>query len=181
MPEREEGAAFFHPVTPETELGVVPPRPMGLQRGMLTGGFAEAQARNNAPRVMGLQPGMLTGGFVEAQARLNAPRVMGLNPDLLTRGFPGAHGLGIANPASENCAAKGGTLSIRQDAGGNATGYCTLPDGTTCEEWAFMDGKCGTPAVEQGYWDWVAGLNPLAVAGVAAATGFVGACIWRKR
>jgi hypothetical protein len=129
MPEKEEGAAFFQPVT----MGEVPPRPMGLQRDMLTGGFAEAQARLNEPRVMGLQPNMLTGGFAEAQARSSAPRVMGLNPELLTRGFPSTRGVGADAPPTS------------------------------------------------GYWDWVAGLNPWVVAGVSAAVGFGGTCLWRKR
>jgi len=42
MRHPEEGAAFFEPMTPELSgLGaMVPPRPMGLQRGLLTSGFA---------------------------------------------------------------------------------------------------------------------------------------------
>jgi len=131
MPESEEGAAFFQPMTFESEMGMVPPRPMGLQPDMLTGGFAEAQARNNAPRVMGLQPGMLTGGFAEAQARVNAPRVMGLQPGMLTNGFPGARGMGADD--------------------------------------------------ESGYVATVAAMNPWVVGGVAAALGFGGMCLWRKR
>jgi putative hemolysin len=154
MPEPEEGAAFFQPMTFESEMGMVPPRPMGLQRGMLTGGFAEAQAR------------------------VNAPRVMGLNPDLLTRGFPGAHGLGIANPASENCVAKGGTLSIVDTPQGQE-GMCTLPDGTTCDEWALFHGECASTG--SSYMDTVAAMNPWVVAGVAAALGFGGTYLWRKR
>jgi hypothetical protein len=51
--------------------------------------------------------------------------------------------VGMANPASANCIAKGGTVSVRDVAGGQA-GYCTLPDGTTCEEWALYRGECGT-------------------------------------
>jgi hypothetical protein len=68
MTYKEEGAAFLPPTRATGSM--VPPRPMGLQRGMLT------------------------DGFVEAQAQLNAPRVMGLNPQLLTQGFPGARGVG---------------------------------------------------------------------------------------
>lgn len=108
MPETEEGAAFFRPIT----MGEVPPRPMGLQ------------------------PGMLTGGFDEAQARLNAPRVMGLSPGLLTRGFPGTRGMG--------------------------TGDVTAP-------------------AEPSYMDKIAAMNPWVIGGVAAALGFGGACLWRKR
>lgn len=47
----------------------------------------------------------------------------------------------IANPASEHCIAKGGTLEI-VDAPEGQHGMCTLPDGTRCEEWAFMRGEC---------------------------------------
>jgi uncharacterized protein len=47
----------------------------------------------------------------------------------------------IANPASENCIAKGGTLEI-VDAPEGQHGMCTLADGTRCEEWAFMRGEC---------------------------------------
>jgi hypothetical protein len=112
MPQMEEGSVFFRPVTPETELGVVPPRSMGLQRGMLT------------------------GGFVEAQARSNAPRVMGLNPDLLTHGFSGARGMGADEAA---------------------------------------------PSAEPSYMDKIAAMNPWVIGGVAAALGFGGMYLWRKR
>ncbi len=53
----------------------------------------------------------------------------------------------IANPASVHCIRQGGTLVIRSDASGEV-GYCTLPDGTLCEEWAFLRGEC--PAVASG-------------------------------
>lgn len=55
-------------------------------------------------------------------------------------GGPG--GAGMANPASQNCRAKGGRLEIRADQKGNETGFCVFPDGSVCDEWAFMDGKC---------------------------------------
>lgn len=50
-------------------------------------------------------------------------------------------GAGIANPASENCVAQGGTLVIRQGDGGEV-GYCVFADGSECEEWALMRGEC---------------------------------------
>src|SRR5512135_2282819 len=55
----------------------------------------------------------------------------------------------IANPASENCVKKGGTVEIRQEAAGEV-GYCHFADGSECEEWAFMRGECqpGQPAAE---------------------------------
>lgn len=59
-------------------------------------------------------------------------------------------GLGIANPASENCVAKGGRLEVRGGTppGGllkDATaqyGVCIFPDGSECEEWKFFRGEC---------------------------------------
>lgn len=54
---------------------------------------------------------------------------------------PKPAGEGIANPASENCIKQGGKLEIRQEAKGEV-GYCQFPDGSECEEWAFMRGEC---------------------------------------
>ncbi len=48
----------------------------------------------------------------------------------------------MANPASTNCVNLGGSLEIREVAGGQA-GYCHMSDGRVCEEWAlFRDGSC---------------------------------------
>jgi putative hemolysin len=47
----------------------------------------------------------------------------------------------IANPASEHCVKQGGTLEIVDTPEGQQ-GICTLPDGTRCEEWAYMRGEC---------------------------------------
>ena len=44
---------------------------------------------------------------------------------------------GIAKPASVYCMKQGGTLEMREEAGGTV-GYCRLPDGTVIEEWAFF-------------------------------------------
>lgn len=52
----------------------------------------------------------------------------------------------LANPASVHCGKLGGRLKIRKDAAGNQTGYCHLPNGSVCEEWAlFRDKKCVPP------------------------------------
>lgn len=48
----------------------------------------------------------------------------------------------IGNPAYENCIKLGGTSETRKDAQGNETGWCHLPDGRVCTEWALFDGKC---------------------------------------
>lgn len=54
--------------------------------------------------------------------------------------------IGMANPASVHCVKIGGKSRIRTDASGNQTGYCHLPNGRICEEWAlFRDKKCVRP------------------------------------
>jgi len=51
----------------------------------------------------------------------------------------------IANPASVYCEDQGGTLEIMNKEDGQL-GYCHLPDGRVCEEWAlFRDNICNTP------------------------------------
>ena len=47
----------------------------------------------------------------------------------------------MANPASKHCVEQGGTLDIRDEAGGQV-GYCVFADGSECEEWAFFRGEC---------------------------------------
>jgi putative hemolysin len=49
----------------------------------------------------------------------------------------------LANPASVNCEQKGNRLEIRTAAGGGQVGICIFPDGSQCEEWAFLRGECG--------------------------------------
>lgn len=44
----------------------------------------------------------------------------------------------MANPASEYCVTKGGTLEIVKDKVGNEQGMCHLPDGTVVEEWKLF-------------------------------------------
>ncbi|MEA1832555.1 DUF333 domain-containing protein [Methylobacterium durans] len=55
----------------------------------------------------------------------------------------------LANPASVNCAAKGGSSEIH-DAAGGQTGYCRLRDNQVCEEWALLrDERCIPPPAEK--------------------------------
>lgn len=48
----------------------------------------------------------------------------------------------IANPASENCVKKGGTLTIQKNGNGDEYGVCTFIDNMQCEEWALFRGDC---------------------------------------
>lgn len=50
--------------------------------------------------------------------------------------------LGLANPASLNCAQKGGTVWIETAPGGGQYGVCVFADNRQCEEWAMMRGHC---------------------------------------
>lgn len=51
----------------------------------------------------------------------------------------------MANPASVYCEENGGTLEMVSDENGEY-GVCNLPDGTSCEEWAFYRGECPSEA-----------------------------------
>jgi uncharacterized protein len=43
---------------------------------------------------------------------------------------------GLANPASELCVERGGTVEIVDEDDGQV-GYCVFPDGTRIEEWEY--------------------------------------------
>jgi putative hemolysin len=49
---------------------------------------------------------------------------------------------GIANPASENCVAKGGALQMQKNPNGGEYGVCVFEDNLQCEEWAMFRGDC---------------------------------------
>ncbi|MEO5756694.1 MAG: DUF333 domain-containing protein [Mesorhizobium sp.] len=58
----------------------------------------------------------------------------------------GAAQVGMANPASVHCGAIRGRFVVRKDKAGNEYGFCRLPNGRLCEEWAlFRDNKCVGP------------------------------------
>ena len=48
----------------------------------------------------------------------------------------------LANPASQNCATQGGTLTIERRPDGGQYGVCTFTDNYQCEEWALFRGEC---------------------------------------
>jgi len=50
--------------------------------------------------------------------------------------------LGMANPAATYCRELGYQYRIDQTTKGEQ-GICVFPDGRECEEWQFLDGKCG--------------------------------------
>ena len=55
---------------------------------------------------------------------------------------PPASAAGLANPASENCIAKGGQLRIETAGDGGQFGVCLFEDNRQCEEWALLRGEC---------------------------------------
>jgi putative hemolysin len=61
---------------------------------------------------------------------------------------PEPESAGMPNPASENCAEKGGTLSIEKRGDGGEYGVCVFEDNMQCEEWAMMRGECPVGGVK---------------------------------
>ncbi len=62
--------------------------------------------------------------------------------------------VGLANPASVNCAEKGGNLSIQKRPDGGEYGVCYFEDNRQCEEWALFRGECPVGGVKvTGYED----------------------------
>ncbi|WP_250500444.1 DUF333 domain-containing protein [Caballeronia sp. GAWG1-5s-s] len=49
--------------------------------------------------------------------------------------------VGLPNPASVDCARRGGTLQFIDTSDGQI-GMCRLPSGKSCEEWALLRGEC---------------------------------------
>ena len=48
----------------------------------------------------------------------------------------------LANPASQNCVARGGALQIERRPDGGQYGVCVFVDNYQCEEWALFRGEC---------------------------------------
>jgi putative hemolysin len=55
---------------------------------------------------------------------------------------------GLANPASVNCAAKGGNLVMQKRPDGGEYGLCFFEDNCVCEEWAMFRGECAVGGVK---------------------------------
>ena len=47
----------------------------------------------------------------------------------------------LANPASKNCIDQGGRLEI-EDRSDGQVGICIFADGSQCEEWDLLRGRC---------------------------------------
>jgi putative hemolysin len=50
----------------------------------------------------------------------------------------------IPNPGSVYCGQNGNTFEIHTAADGSQNGVCVFPDGSTCDEWAYFRGECGS-------------------------------------
>lgn len=60
----------------------------------------------------------------------------------LTMGCAEKKNMGLANPASQNCVEKRGTLKITKRGDGGEYGICIFTDNRQCEEWALFRGEC---------------------------------------
>lgn len=58
------------------------------------------------------------------------------------------NGVGLANPASVNCAEKGGNLVMQKRPDGGEFGLCFFEDNRACEEWALFRGECPVGGVK---------------------------------
>ena len=54
----------------------------------------------------------------------------------------------LANPASQNCVAKGGMLTIEKQPQRGEYGVCVFADNLQCEEWAMLRGRCRVGGVK---------------------------------
>lgn len=52
----------------------------------------------------------------------------------------------MPNPASVYCTEQGNIHEIRIAADGSQSGVCVFADGSTCDEWAYFRGECGSTA-----------------------------------
>ncbi len=60
----------------------------------------------------------------------------------------------ISDPAAVYCRDLGYESRLIENEDGSAMGACVMPDGTICEEWAFLAGRCGQEfsyCAQQGY------------------------------
>ena len=71
----------------------------------------------------------------------------------------------LANPASVNCAQKGGQVQIQTRPDGGQYGICYFEDNYACEEWALFHGDCpvggrkttGFDTIDQKFCAWSGG------------------------
>jgi len=52
----------------------------------------------------------------------------------------------LSNPATVYCLRQNGKFTMKKTLNGSTEGYCTLPDGIVCEEWAFYKDECPAKA-----------------------------------
>ncbi len=81
----------------------------------------------------------------------------------------------LANPASENCAAVGGTWKIEERVGGGQFGVCLFEDNMQCEEWALLRGDCPVGGVKVTGYNTPAAVYCAITGGEYAITGNTGA------
>lgn len=85
----------------------------------------------------------------------------------------------LANPASVNCAQKGGILKIMKNGAGAEFGLCQFEDDQSCEEWAFMWGECPPGGVKtigldndaQAYCAWLGGQTEASESAICTLPG----------
>ena len=90
---------------------------------------------------------------------------------LATLSFAEPASTALANPASENCVAQGGKLSIEQRGDQGEFGVCYFEDNQQCEEWALLRGECPVGGVKVTGYASEAGRYCAITGGTYTATG----------
>lgn len=85
--------------------------------------------------------------FASAIALVGSGSVLALQLDVFSASAPEATtlakrvNLALANPAAVHCAQHGGQIRVASTQEGDV-GLCKLPNGSICEQWAFIRGEC---------------------------------------
>jgi hypothetical protein len=81
----------------------------------------------------------------------------------------------LANPASQNCVAVGGTVSLQTRGDGGQYGICLFEDNRQCEEWALLRGQCPVGGIKVTGYSTPAAVYCAITGGQYAITGKSGA------
>jgi uncharacterized protein len=95
-------------------------------------GYPQVRECGQCPQLSQPAPGFCEGGTI----------IAGIEDECGCQRAPSCqYSTNMANPASVYCEEQGGILKIEDENEGQV-GYCTLPDGKRCEEWAYYRGEC---------------------------------------
>jgi putative hemolysin len=145
-----------------------PDAPMQALAAVLTGGGWEEDIKLQAGGPTGMGLGFRSGDIVCLAAAVwrpdpaaNCPQDQPISSCTVTpeqqlytvtldcaQAVAAPGGVGLANLASQNCVAQGGTLRIEERGDLGQFGVCYFEDNRQCEEWALLRGECPVGGVK---------------------------------